>query len=134
MCSMRASAPHFARALAERIGEVLPPPLVIHARGGGLAVYADGKEVGGALSPAIIEDEDGRSIAEKAEAVARTALGTIQNDVSEYLTLPWPKNAAGEMVVPGARAGSGRLYLWYGTSESDAALSLGSIDFAEFML
>lgn len=82
-CRMRASSPNFGRL--SWIRSVHPDRMDCSW------LAWDRKHVGlvgGAVSPVIIEDDDGRSVAEKAEAVARTTRGTIQNDVSEYLTLP----------------------------------------------
>ena len=99
-----------------------------------MLVYASENGVGSTMSPLIVEDDDDRTIAERAECVARAVLSTIQDDVAEYLTLPWPVDAWGKMVMPGARTESERLYLWYGESEAEPVISLTPIDFHEFII
>src|SRR5437764_114836 len=48
---MRASSRKLAIALAERLGDVVPPPLTLRAEGGGVSIYADGVLQRGSHSP-----------------------------------------------------------------------------------
>jgi hypothetical protein len=124
---MKASSRTFARALAERIGEILPPPLTIHADGRNLVVSVDGIDQGGSAASMIVEVDDGRTLAERVETAGRAVLSGIQDGVSEYLTLPWPVDADGRMAMPGVRADEERVYLWFGSSEADAVVTLRPI-------
>lgn len=131
---MRASSHKLAAALADRIGEILPPPLTSHARGSSVLVYANEIGVGSTMAPLILEENDDRTIAERAECVARAVLSTIQDEIAEYLTLEWPVDAWGKMAMPSARTASERLYLWYGESEAEAVITLRPINFEEFII
>ena len=121
----------FAQALAERIGEILPPPLTIRADGGNLVVSADGISQGGSGAAMVVENDDDRTVTERVECAARAVLDGIQDDVSEYLTLPWPVDAERRMAMPGVRAHAERLYLWFGSSESAAVITLRPIELGD---
>jgi hypothetical protein len=131
--SMQASSLRFAQALAERIAEILPLPLTVRADGASVDVYADGISQGGSAAPVIVEDDDGRTLDERVETAARAVLDGIQDGVSEYLTLPWPLGADGQMAVAGARADTERVYLWFGGSEAGAAITLRPIELGELV-
>jgi hypothetical protein len=128
---MHPSSQRFAQALAERIGEILPPPLTIRADGGNLVVSADGISQGGSGAAMIVEDDDDRTVAERVECAARAVLDGVQDDVSEYLTLPWPAGADGRMATAGVRADEARVHLWFGDSQSAAVITLRSIDLGD---
>jgi hypothetical protein len=131
----RASSRRLAAALAERIGEVLPPPLVVRVEGPGLNqvnLYADGMNQGGSAAAKIVEEDDGHTLAEAVETVVAAVLNGVQDAVAEYLALPWPTDAAGELAWPGARTDGERVHLWFGGSEAAAVLTLRPIAFAEF--
>lgn len=125
---MQPSSLKFAQALAERVGEILPPPLTIRADGGNLVVSADGVSQGGSGAAMIVEDDDDRTVAERVECAARAVLDGIQDDVSEYLTLPWPADADGRMATAGVRVDEARVHLWFGSTESAAVITLSPID------
>ncbi len=130
---MRTSSRKLALALAERLGEVLPPPLGVRALGDCLEVQADGTGWGGSAAADIVGHEDGRSPAERVETAVRAMLGGVQDAASEYLTLPWPVDAAGTMALPEARTDAERVHAWFGGSEADAVLTLRPITFAELV-
>jgi hypothetical protein len=130
---MRASSRKFARAVAERTGEILPPPLVIRVSGACLDVYADGVSKGGSAAAVIVEADDGGTLSERLESAARAVLGGIQDGVAEYLALPWPLDADGQMAMPGARADAERLHLWFGGGEAAAAVTLRPIELRELV-
>jgi hypothetical protein len=130
---MQASARGFAQALAVRIGEILPPPLTIRVDGCSLDVYADGISQGSSAAAVIVEEDDGRTLSEKLETTGRSVLSGIQDSVSEYLTLPWPKDARGRMATENARADAERLYLWFAGSEAEAVITLRPVDVAEII-
>jgi hypothetical protein len=128
---MEPSSLRFAQALAERIGEILPPPLTIRADGGNLVVSADGVSQGGSGAAEIVENDDDRTPAERVECAARAVLDGVQDAVSEYLTLPWPADADGRMATAGVRTDAERLHLWFGSTESAAVVTLRPIEFGD---
>lgn len=130
---MRSSSLKFAQVLAERIGEILPPPLTIRADGGNLVVSADGITLGGSGAAMIVENDDDRTPAERVECAGRAVLDGVQDDVSEYLTLPWPADAGGRMAMAAARVDAERVHLWFGSSEAAAVITLRPIDLREFI-
>jgi hypothetical protein len=130
---MQASSVKFAKALAERIAEILPPSLTIRADGAELDVYADGVSQGGSSAAYIVEDDDDRTLSERLETAARAVLDGVGDAVAEYLTLPWPADAEGGMAMPGARVDAERVHLWFGASEDAAAVTLRPIELGEII-
>lgn len=131
----RASSRRLAAALAERLGEVVPPPLAVRVDGSELNqinLYADGMNQGGSAAAIIVEEDDGSTLPELVNTVGYAVLNGVQDVVMEYFALPWPTDAAGELAWPGARAEGERVHLWYGSSEAAAVLTLRPIAFAEF--
>ena|SRR5215207_2614680 len=124
---MRASSHELALALAQRIGTVLPPPLTAAASGPHVELHADGARVGGSAAAAIADEEDDRTFAERVETATLAVLSTLQDDVAEYLTVEWPREADGAMALPGARVAGGRVHLWFGRSESAPAVGFDPI-------
>jgi len=131
---MRASSRKLAIALAERLGEVVPPPLTLGAECGGVSIYADGVLQGGSHAPNLVEVEDGRALAERVALAVEGVLDSIQDCVMEYLHEEWPADGAGKSAPPGARTEGGRAYLWYGASEDDPVIGLPPIEFDELQL
>jgi hypothetical protein len=130
---MQASSLRFAQALADRIGEILPPPLTIRADGGNLVVSVDGVSQGGSGAAMVVEDDDDRTPAERVETATRAVLDGVQDAVSEYLTLPWPADADGRMATAGVRVDAERVHLWFGGTESAAVVTLRPIELREFI-
>jgi hypothetical protein len=124
---------HLAEAISDRIGAIVPPPLAVQAEGSSVNLYVNSKFWGGSAAAEIIEDVDGSTFSERLERAAIAILSGIQDCTAEYLTLPWPVDEGGEMAMPGARADIHRLYLWYGSSEDTALLTLRPIEFAELL-
>jgi hypothetical protein len=130
---MKASSRQFALALAERIGEILPSPLTIRADGSSVDLYADGSNQGGSGAAVIVEADDDRTLRERLETAGRAVLSGIQDGVSEYLTVPWPADADGQMAIPDVRADAERVYLWFGSGEAAAIVTLRPIDLDELI-
>jgi len=131
---MPVSSRRFAQALAERIGEILPPPLTVRADGGDVGVYADGVCQGGSAAAMIVEDDDDdRTVAERVESAGWAVLSGIQDCVSEYLTLQWPAGADRKMALPEVRADEERVHLWFGSSEADATVTLRPIELGDLI-
>lgn len=127
---MSASSHRLASLLAERIAEILPPPLTVRASGDALKLYADGIAVGGATAASILEDGDD---AEQVRTAAWAVLSTIQDDVMEHLTEPWPVGAGGQGALPEARIDASHLHLWFGEREEAAVVRLRPISLAEVL-
>jgi hypothetical protein len=128
---MHASSHRFALAFAGSIGEVLPLPLSIRAAGNRLDLYANGELIGGSAAAVIVEAMDDRSPDERLVSAALAVLGGIQDCVSYHLMEQWPADGAGQMAVPGARTDAHRVYLWYGSSEAAAVLTLTPVELVE---
>lgn len=92
-----------ARALAERISEVLPAQLTARASGDDVALFADGVQVGGSASVSIVDEVDDWPLADRVCTAAGSVLSTIQDDVMEYLALEWPKGPDGVVALPESR-------------------------------
>jgi hypothetical protein len=129
---MRVSSRKFARALAEGIGEILPPPLIVRADGYCLDVFADGVLQGGSAAAVIVEEDD-RTLRERLETAGRAVLSAIQDCVSEYLTLQWPVGADGQMAIPDVRVDAERVHIWFGSSEAAAVVTLRPIGLYELI-
>ena len=128
---MRASSHKLAAALAARLADVLPPPYSIRSSGAEVEVYARSEHVGGSPAASILEDEDGEAVGERAERAAWAVLSGIQDDVAVHGTVGWPLDADHQMALPDVRSDSRRLYLWFGSSESDAVVALRPIELSE---
>jgi len=128
---MRASSRRFARALAERLGEVVPAPLTVSAHGSDISLYAAAVLQGGSASARLLDEEDGRSLAERMQLAVRGVLDGIQDCVMEYLREEWPADRSGRSGLAGVRIEANCVYPWYGESETDAVIRLRPIGFAE---
>jgi hypothetical protein len=79
--------------------------------------------------PEILDDpDDPRNLEEKLELASERVLDSVQDFVSEDLTMPWPDPT--NMQVPGAEATAERIRLWYGDRE-EPFLSLPDIPIEE---
>lgn len=134
---MRPSSRRLARALAERLAGIVPPPLHVRAGGDIVHVEADGRALGGSAAACIVEADDDRTDGERLECAIRAVLDGVQDCVAERLARPWPADAgdtpAGAMALPGARAEGGGARLWYGSGEDDAVVALRPIAPEEWM-
>jgi hypothetical protein len=135
------AARRLAVALAERLNAILPAPWRARAEGGWVSFYEgerwDGSsDVAGILDQVLApEDEETEPedwpFPDRVVSVALGILSAAQDAIAEATTEPWPRPAAGPLVSEGARTDGTRVYLWYGTSEADAVLTLQPIELAE---
>lgn len=130
---MRASSRKLAAALAARLADVLPPPYSVRSSGAEVDVYVGSEHVGGSPAASILEDEDGDAVGERAERAAWAVLSGIQDAVAVHGAVGWPLEAGHQMALPGVRSDSGRLYLWFGSSESDPVVALRAIESSEWV-
>lgn len=129
---MRASSPRLASALASRLDSKVPDDIVVRADGTNVIVVHGDREFGASGATQIVDDEDGRSLAERVETVVRAVLSGVQDCVVEELTEPWPTNGSGGLAFPGARVVGHEVRSWYG-EEQAPAMRLGTISFEEFV-
>lgn len=122
-----------AAALADRIGEVLPSPLLIRATGPDLDLYADDRHDVVLSTPRLVDDEDDRTFGEKVETAAASVLSSVQDVVSCCLVEQWPPDADGRMADANARVDKGRVHLWYGIDQAAAVITLRPIELASLM-
>ena len=135
---MRSPAEALARALAERLDSVVPPPVRVRAEGAAVAVYvADAWWGSSLLADAFDEPEnagDGEPwpFVERVETTARAVLSSVQDTVAVALRAPWPALPDGGMALPDARADEGWVHFWYGPEEPAAVVSFEPLALAAF--
>jgi hypothetical protein len=127
---MRVSSRDLGQALVERVGEVLPAAISLSLAQGGIAIYANGALLGVCEATTIVDEDDGRSLAERVHTAVLATLGSIQDFVMHHLTTPWPTDDRGELAFPGVRVEPSRVVAWYGASEKDAAVTIRPIALA----
>ncbi|HET7461632.1 MAG TPA: hypothetical protein VFJ82_10295 [Longimicrobium sp.] len=130
---MRPSSEKLAHALAERLGDVLPPPYTLGAAGFWIYVYAAAEFIGNDVSAQIVEDEGDEPLGELVERVSRAVLSGLQDVVVTHRTTWWPVDGEGGMAIPNTRADEYRLHLWFGGHEPGAVVTLRPIDLAELV-
>ena len=110
----------FAKALAERLAEVLPDGFSITAAGSYLGLSCpDGFD---SSSWAGQVDDDPTDFALYPEA-AWVVLSSVQDGISVTLREPWPclaSDQSRELALPGAKVVGDSLVMWYGTEEAPA--------------
>jgi hypothetical protein len=136
------AAVRLAAALAERLDAVVPRPLRVQAEGGWVSVY-HGVTARSSTGVAPVLDQDAGPVEEDDErwsfeavaaGVAWNALSSVQDEVAETTTEPWPRLPRGGMAMPGTCTDGEQIFLWYGPahgSEEGAVLSLPPIPLAE---
>jgi hypothetical protein len=130
---MRPSSHKLAHALAARLSAVLPPPYSARAADAAVAVFA-GEQLCGILgAPSFLDDADDEPAETRIESIADAVLSGVQDYVADDSTEPWPREADGEMAMPGARVDGAALHLWFGRDESAPAVALRPIQFSELV-
>jgi len=136
------TAVRLAAALAECLDAVIPRPFRVQAEGGYISGYEGDRwdsssDVAGVLdwnpSPAR---ETGWHPAdppfvERVVSIADGVLNSVQDMIAEATTEPWPRLSGGGMAIPGSRADSERVFMWYGPdsqSEDGAVILLPPIE------
>lgn len=99
--------------------------------GSEIHVYAHEARIGGSSAATIVDDDDGRTLGEKLESAARAVLGSVQDDVSEFLHEPWPSDQRHVMAMPGSRSDEEWLHIWYGRDERAPVVGMAAIRIAE---
>lgn len=128
---MAARSHEFARAIAQRLGRVIPQPLAIQAIGAHIRVEDKDIVWGDSSAADIVDDDDDRAFGDRAASAARAVLSAVQDGVMEYLGAEWPMGSDGRAAEAGASAMSGSLRLWYGESDRSAVIALDPINLTE---
>ncbi len=81
---------------------------------------------------AIVEDEDERSILERAEDVASAVLSGAQDAVAHALRDQWPPDGARGMALPNTVIVDDTIQMWYGARDAPAII-LEPLGLAEFI-
>jgi hypothetical protein len=126
---MAVSSRSLALALAERIGAVMPKPLVVRAEGSAVSLYANSDLLVTSLAPGIVDEVDDRSPADRIEAATLSVLSGLQDAAIQYLRRQWPTGEDGALALPAARATTNQVNLWYGSNEERPAVKLEPIEF-----
>ena len=139
----RISANRFATALATRLSAAVPSPIRVVVENlapadadpdhNVIVRVLDSVELwsGQGISDSRLEPDEGDRLLEVAGYAAVTILNGVQDSISRILREPWPRLSSGAMAIPAARTDDQHLYLWFGPSEFDAAITLEPITLAE---
>ncbi len=130
---MHALSHRLALLLAQRLAEVVPPPLTVRAGGETVGLVVVGCLVSASTAASIVDARDHPLSTRDVETAARAVLSGIQDDVAEYLTTPWPSSPSAEMAMPDVRTDSRYLYMWYGSDEEGAVIRLRPIALEEIV-
>ena len=126
---LNVSSRDLAVALADRLGTVVPPGVVVREQDAELAVLYDGVLIGVSGAPTILETVEAlREPGENLETAARAALSGVQDYIAEATTEPWP-GTGGSQPNPDARLDGNLLVMWFGPEDAPV-LRLPPIDLA----
>jgi hypothetical protein len=121
----------FAADLSHVVAAILPDRFEVSARGATIALRSGSDGVNTDL-PGFFTEGDGR--ADQIVSASMSILNTIQDFVSEGLTVPWPQDVdsvALRMAMPGASLAGERLTLWFGRPDKPSVaigeLNIGSL-------
>lgn len=111
---MHASSHNLAEVLANRLSAVIPGSCEVRSVGSDVFVDAWGVMIGGSSASSLVDDVDDRAVRERLEVAVRAVLSTVQDDISRFLSEPWPSTDGGQMAMPNARSDAEWVYLWFG--------------------
>lgn len=125
---MNVSSRKLAAVLAERIGSIVPSGLSLRSEESNIEVRSGGQVLGGSAALEIIGDEDGRSLSERIETAARSALSAIQDVIIETTHRPWPGQPSADSALPqpDCRIAGDHLLVWFG-DEATPVVSIAPI-------
>jgi hypothetical protein len=130
---MRASSPKLASEVALRLNAVVPPPLRL------VAIDSEPHTSVGEKIDSImgglehVGTGEGSELTREVEGVLVSILDRVQDDVSEYLQIPWPSADGRFMPSVGVRSDAEHVFLWYG-DERAPVLRLSPIRIADIMM
>jgi len=96
-----------------------------------IAVYKGDEMIADSSAATIVDEDDDRTLGDKAGCAVWGVLSAIQDDISEHFTEPWPTYPGRRMALPGVREEYGRLFLWYGDNESEPLVHFPPIELNE---
>jgi len=114
MTAFRTSPERFATELAARLDKVVPRGLSVRAEGTSVNVCAATDDRHASAGAELIGEQDGRTLAERAEAAAWGILDGAQDGVMEILREQWPLGRDGKAVDAGIRVEGNQLLMWFG--------------------
>lgn len=114
-------------ALAVRLDAVVPSRLRVRADGTSVNVYDGSEAWHGSAASEILEDDDDRTVAERADCASSAVISGVQDAVAEALRQQWPALPTGGMALPHTRTDGENVYLWYGRDEDHPLLALPPI-------
>ena len=121
------SSRDLAVALADRLGAVVPPGVVVREQDAELVVLHDGVLTGVSGAPTILETAEAlREPEESLETAVRAALSGVQDYIADATTEPWP-GTGGSQPNPDARLDGDVLLMWFGPEDAPV-LRLPPID------
>ena len=127
---MRVSSHKLATLLAQRLNGILPAPFRVEVRGFLLDLYVGEQWDTTSFALEQVGDET-RDFAERLESAVHALLDPLQDSVSEFLHAPWPSVDGREMAMPGVRADSKAVHLWYGNDERAPVVGIPAIELAQ---
>src|SRR5438045_2588372 len=101
----------FATELAMRLDKVVPPGLSVRADGTSVNVYSARDDRHASAGAELIGEQDGRTLAQRAEAAAWHILDGAQDGVMEILREQWPLGRDGKAVDAGTRLEGNQLLM-----------------------
>lgn len=130
---MRASSHGLAQALATRLGPVLPEPLSLRAYGSSVDLQVGSLSLDSCSdAAAIIEDEDGRTLGQRAQTALWAMMDGVQDAVMRSTGEQWPLERDGSLADPQTRPDRDCVHLWFGRSEDDPVIRIEPIAYHEF--
>jgi hypothetical protein len=142
---MPLSALRLGEALATRLNEVVPAPMHVSGELPPSALRLDADVIvrvavgaepwgGHGFSNSDLKPRADISLGDVACDMAIAMIGGVQDSVIRVLRERWPRLPTGDIALPDGRADSERVYLWYGTSEDRAVVTLRPIELHEISL
>lgn len=113
---MGAPSRELARFVTDELRATLPQGVDIASEGPDVVVSFRGFESRNGMA-SILDEDDGRSLAERLESAALALLSHVQDVAADASTVPWPGSDA-TLPLPGTEVSGGRLHAWFGNRDS----------------
>lgn len=127
---MTALSRNLTTLLARGLNDVLPPRFSVRADDGHIELYIDNVWDLTSSIGEIVEDEE-RTLSERLETAVYSVLNGVQDHICRHLGKPWPSTDDREMAMPGVRADTEAIHLWYGRAESMPTVRIQPIRIAD---
>ncbi|MDQ6745262.1 MAG: hypothetical protein M3Z27_04485 [Actinomycetota bacterium] len=113
---------HIACSIADQLAPAIPDRAHLALTTTGSVVRLDDGQTLAAVDLATFASEEGLLSDEEAETAVRAVLSTIQDVVTEALTVMWPAPDA----LPAAAVRNGHLVGWFGDDQHPVSLALAT--------